>query len=84
MSGNEDVLEYLLSYEKRNMKQDEIHFIINFTNKTTTIIDKSNGLLNVDVKEYISKEEHSAKTIGSGMLLKSYVIYPDGDIEDIY
>lgn len=83
MSGNEDVLEYLISYEKRNMKEDEVHFIINFTNQTTTVINNSNGLLGVDVKEYVSKEEHSAKTIGSGMLLKSYIIYPDGDIEEI-
>ena len=83
MSGNEDVLEYLLSYEKKNMKDDEVHYIINFTTNTTTIVNKMSGLLYADVKEYVDKEEHDAKKIGSGMLLKSYIIYPDGDIEEV-
>lgn len=83
MSGNEDVLEYLLSYEKKNMKDDEVHYIINFTTNTTTVVNKMSGLLYADVKEYVDKEEHDAKSIGSGMLLKSYIIYPDGDIEEV-
>ena len=78
-----DIEEYALSYADLHMKDDEVHFIVNFNYKTTTVINKMNGLLYVDIKEYEKKEEHDAKKLGGGMLLKSYVIYPDGDIQEL-
>jgi|SRR5690625_793626 len=78
-----DIEEYLLSYEELHMEEGEIHFIINFNYNTTTVVNKMNGVLYVDIHEYEKKEEHEADKIGSGMLLKSYVIYPDGDIEEL-
>lgn len=40
-------------------------------------------LIYVTVLEYVDKEEHDAKELGGGMLLADYMIYPDGDIEEI-
>lgn len=83
ISESVDIPEYLLSYEDLYMKdEDQVHYIINFTNNTTTIVNKMTGLIFADVHEYVKKEEHDASTLGSGMLLKSYTIYPDGDIEE--
>ncbi|RKD26695.1 hypothetical protein BEP19_15935 [Ammoniphilus oxalaticus] len=78
-----DIEEYALSYHDLHMEEDEIHFIVNFSRNTTTVVNKLSGLLYVDIKEYVDKEEHDAKKLGSGMLLGSYVIYPDGDIQEI-
>ena len=65
------------------MKDKEIHFIINFTRNTTTIIRNNGGLLDLEIKEHVKSEEHDANTLGSGMSLSDYVVYPDGDIEEI-
>jgi len=78
-----DIEEYALSYQDLHMNEDEVHHIINFTYNTTTWLNEIGGLLYVDIKEYVDKEEHDAKTLGSGMVLKSYVIYPDGDIQEL-
>lgn len=83
ISENIDIEEYALSYADMHMKDDEVHFIVNFNYHTTTVINKMDGLLYVDIKEYEKKEEHDAKVLGSGMVLKSYVIYPDGDIQEL-
>lgn len=83
ISENIDIEEYALSYADLNMKDDEVHHIVNFNYHTTTWLNKMNGLLYVDIKEYVKKEEHDAKKLGSGMLLKSYVIFPDGDIQEL-
>lgn len=78
-----NIEEYALSYSKENMEDKEIHFIINFSYNTTTVINKMGGLIYVDIREYTEKEEHDADKIGGGMTLKQYMIYPDGDIEEI-
>lgn len=83
ISENVDITEYALSYSDLHMNEGEVHHIINFGNDTTTWLNEMGGLLYVDVKEYVEDEEHDASTLGSGMTLKSYVIYPDGDIEEI-
>lgn len=82
ISESIDLEEYLLSYVDLYMEDGDVHFIINFNYNTTTRVNYNGGLINASVMEYERKEEHDAKTIGSGMLLKSYVIYPDGDIEE--
>ena len=79
-----DILEYANSYRKLYMRDGDVHFIVNFNYKTTTKLYYSSSLLYVDIMEYKDKEEHDASKLGSGMLLKQYCIYPDGDIEEVY
>lgn len=64
--------ELAYDYYKKYMKDDEIHFVVNFTYKTTTQISKNAAGINVVVREYVDKEEHDAKKLGSGMKLKEY------------
>lgn len=78
-----DITEYALEYSKEHMQDNETHFIVNFTNNTTSVLNVLDGLLYVDVHERVEKEEHDAKTIGSGMLLKEYIIYEDGEIQEV-
>lgn len=74
--------EYARSYADEYMKDDEVHFIVNFNYNTTTWLKEIGGLLHVEVREYEDKEEHDASKLGNGMVLKGYIIYPDGDIEE--
>ena len=85
ISENINMEEYALSYYKKYFKSDsEIHWIVNFTLKTTTCISVSGNMLFVDVHEYVDGEEHYADTLGSGMTLSKFHIYTDnGDIEKI-
>lgn len=83
IAENVDIEDYLLSYADHYMDDGEVHYIINFNYNTTTVVNKMGGLLYADIKEYVNKEEHDAVKIGSGMELKSYIIYPDGDIEEV-
>lgn len=82
-SENIDILDYVQEYVDKNMKDGDTHFIINFTNNTTSVINYMGGSIFVDVRERVNREEHSAKTIGSGMTLKEYIIYPDGNVEEV-
>lgn len=82
IADNIPIEEYALSYMKQNMKEDEIHFIVNFNYKTTTMLSVGNGILYVEVKEYQDKEEHDAKELGGGMTLKEFYIYSDGEIRE--
>lgn len=83
LSENIKIEEYASSYADEYIEDGEIHFIVNFANKTTTRISNDFGLLSVTIHEYVDKEEHDANKMPSGMVLKDYVIYPDGDIEEI-
>lgn len=80
-----DVLKYASSYYKKYFKSDdEVHFIVNFTSKTTTRITCLANFLNIATHEYVDKEEHDAQTLCSGQLLNEYYVYLDnGDIEKI-
>lgn len=80
-----DVNEYLLSYANEYFEEDDlVHVIINFNYQTTTMINDFGTYLDVRVHEYVDKEEHDAKKIGSGLLLGNYQIYKDnGDIVDV-
>ena|SRR5690625_2449670 len=78
-----DITDYALEYSVEYMQDGETHFIINFTNNTTSVLNILDGLLYVDVHERVEKEEHDAETIGSGMLLKEYIIHPDGEVEEV-
>lgn len=83
MSQGVDIIEYALSYQDLHMKEDEVHFIVNFNYNTTTWLNYMGGLLYVETRERVDKEEHDANKLGTGMTLKNYRIYPDGDIEEI-
>lgn len=83
ISDGIDAEEYAKSYHDMYMEDKEVHFIVDFGRNTTTSIREAGGLIYVDISDYEDKEEHDAKKIGSGLLLKQYKIYPDGDIEEI-
>ena len=70
-----DMVENALDYYKAYFgSDDEIHFICNLGLKTTTSIKVLAGQLYVDVFEYVDGEEHDAKTLPGGDLLKSYTV----------
>ena len=78
--------EYALSYYKKYFSNDtEIHAIVNSSYNTTTQISVVFNTLNVSIYEYVDGEEHDAKLLFSGMLLKQYSVNMDtGEIEEIY
>ena len=80
-----EIQNYALDSYKKNFKNDhEIHAIVNFYTKTTTGISVIGNLLDVSIHEYVKKEEHNAKVLFSGKLLKEYHINKDtGEIEEI-
>lgn len=83
-ANNVNMPENALAYNQEYMEDDEVHHIISFATNTTTLINELSGTLMVDITEYVDGEEHSADTIGSGMLLKSYTVYIDsGEIIDL-
>ncbi|MFD1065717.1 hypothetical protein [Oceanobacillus locisalsi] len=65
------------------MEVGDVHFILNFAYDTTTTLNYIDELLFVDIKEYQDGEEHDASVLGNGIVLGSYIVYPDGDIEEI-
>ena len=85
IAENIEIQDYALDYYKEYFKSDdEIHAIVNFNYKTTTKISVMGNLLDVSVYEYVDKEEHDAKLLFSGMLLKEYHVNKDtGEIEEI-
>ena len=86
-SSGEDILDHIVDYYQAFFADDsEVHVVVNLWLKTTTVITASGGggFLYVRVHEYVDKEEHSAKTLASGMSLKSYLVnLSTGEIEDM-
>jgi len=80
-----NIEEYALSYYKKYFSNDaEIHAIVNFFNNTTTKISVAGNVLDVSIYEYVDGEEHDAKLLFGGMMLKKYFVYIDtGEIEEI-
>lgn len=85
IAENVDIQEYALSYYKEYFKDDkEIHAIVNFNYKTTTKISVIGNTLDVSIYDYVDGEEHDAKLLFSGTLLKEYSVNMDnGSIEEI-
>lgn len=85
IAENIDMSEYALDYYKQYFTDDsEIHFIVNFNYNTTTKIMVSGGNLDVTVQDYVSKEEHDAKVLGSGEVLAEYFVDKNtGEIEKV-
>lgn len=64
---------------------DEIHAVINMTNKTTAKISKlMDDTLDVTIYEYVDGEEHDAGKLFGGTLLGEYLVtISTGEIEEI-
>lgn len=78
-----DVEEMLFDYHENFMEEGEVHFIVSFATNTTTVIRDMGGMISSEVHEYVDKEEHDAKTLGSGMILAEYIVNSEGEIEQI-
>lgn len=61
--------EYAVDYAKAYMNEGTIHYIVNFSLKTTSMFRKTLGVLEVKTTEYVEDEEHDASVIGEGLLL---------------
>lgn len=85
IAENIDMSEYALDYYKQYFTDNsEIHFIVNFNYNTTTKIMVMGGDLDVTVQEYVAKEEHDAKMLGSGNVLAEYFVNIEtGEIEKV-
>ena len=86
IASSKDIVEYAADYYNTFFSSnDEIHAIVNFSlNTTTSISVLAEGLLDVAIHEYIDGEEHDAKALFGGMLLKEYFInLQTGEIEEI-
>lgn len=85
IAENINIEEYALSYYNKYFKDNkEIHGIVNFNYKTTTAISYLGDRLDITIHEYVDKEEHDAKLLYSGKVLKEYFVYLDnGDIEEV-
>ena len=83
LAANVQIEKYALSYYKKYFTNDsEIHGIVNFITNTTTRLSCSSDILFITIHEYVDKEEHDAKVLFGGDVLKEYWIYTDnGDIE---
>lgn len=80
-----DPTEYAVEYYNTLFSSDkEIHAVVNFSTNTTTIISVMLDKLDITIREYVDKEEHDAKALGCGQLLKEYWIdIKTGEIEEI-
>lgn len=85
IAENIDISDYALDYYKKYFTDDdEIHAIVNFNYKTTTKISKAGGYLDIVVHEYVDKEEHDAKLLFSGPVLKHCLVNIEtGEIEEV-
>ena len=75
IAENIDMSEYALDYYRQYFTDDsEIHFIVNFNTNTTTKIMCVGSDLDVTVQDYVSKEEHDVKLLGSGAVQAEYFV----------
>lgn len=69
------VKDYALKYYQAWMQdKNELHYIVNFHVKTVTSIAKIGNSLMVIVHEWQKGTEHYIDTIGSGMVLGTYMV----------
>ena len=60
--------DYAVEYARAYMEEGDIHFVVNFSLKTTTMFKVVLGVVEARTTEYVSQEEHDATIIGRGML----------------
>ncbi len=85
VSTEKDIAEYALNYYNTFFSSDnEIHAIVNFSNKTTNRITKIlSNKIQVTTFQYIKNEEHSAKELFGGKILIDRIINTEtGEIEE--
>lgn len=82
---NDSQETFASEYYKAFFEDDkEIHAVINFTNKTTAKLAVVGEKIDVTIYEYVDGEEHDAKELFSGDVLKQYFVnISDGSVEDI-
>lgn len=69
------IADHAVEYYNEFFEDDsEIHFVINFTTKTTTRITSDGTNLYVTVFEYVDGEEHDANILPSGQILAEYIV----------
>ncbi len=85
IAENIQMRDYAVDYYNEYFKDDkEIHAIVNFNYNTTTKLSVVGDSIDVTVYEYVDKEEHDAKKLFSGKLLKEYFVNINtGEIEEI-
>ncbi len=85
ISENIQMQDYAVDYYKEYFEDDkEIHAIVNFNYNTTTKLSVVGDSIDVTVYEYVDKEEHDAKKLFGGKLLKEYFVnIKTGEIEEI-
>lgn len=72
--------KYAVDYAKVYMDEGDVHYIVNFSLKTTSQLRELQGKLSVITTEYVDGEEHDARVIGSGMVYaKQYFDIETGD-----
>ena len=64
--------KYAVDYAKAYMTEGDVHYIVNFSLKTTSQFTLLNDILEVKITEYVEDEEHDASVIGEGMQLGDY------------
>lgn len=70
--------DYAYNYYKTCFESgDTVHYVVNVSTNTTTCISDLGGLVAVTTTEYVDGEEHDASTLGGGMVLGSWNLYPD-------
>lgn len=81
---DKSIKEYAFDYYKSFFKNDsEIHWIINYSDGTTSRINCIDGYLFVSVYSHVDGEENSAKEIGAGNAICDYVFSAkDGSLVD--
>lgn len=85
VSTEKDIAEYALNYYNTFFSSDnEIHAIVNFSNKTTNRITKIlPNKIQVTTFQHIKNEEHSAKELFGGKILIDRIINTEtGEIEE--
>lgn len=86
VATSKDIIEYAQAYHDTLFSSDdEVHAVVNFTLNTTTCLSMlSPDLMNIQVTEYVDKEEHDASELFSGSLLAVYhLTLSTGQLEKI-
>ena len=85
IATTKDVVDYVTEYYKAYFESDdEIHFVINFTLNTTTVISQSGHYLYVTTHKYVTSEEHDANILAEGDVLGEYQVNLDnGEVIDL-
>lgn len=77
--------DYAFSYYNRYHPQENVvEAVINFTRNTSTCMVLQGEYIDISIYDYVDGEEHDAKQMFTGTLLKEYKVYIDnGDIIEV-